>query len=109
MLDQESYHSLVASVFQRLLAAVDRADPDQLEAESTGEMVTLTTGGGEKLVVNTQGATRQLWVAGGGRGVHFSYQPAEGKWRDDRGEGLELFSWLNRCLKAAGVEIDLAA
>lgn len=91
-MDEATYNQRVATVFKRLLAALDRVDPDVLEAESTGDMLTVTARSGEKCIVNTQRAVRQLWVAGKGQGIHFDYDPADGRWKDDKGRGLELFA-----------------
>jgi CyaY protein len=94
-MDEARYNQLVAGVFKRVLAAADALDPDVLEAESTGDMVTLTTPSREKCVINTQRAVRQIWVAGKGQGIHFSYDEASGTWRDDKGKGLELFAFVS--------------
>lgn len=101
MLDEPTYNRLVADAFKKLLAAVDRLDPDVVEADSTGDMVTIASPKGEKVVVNTQRAVRQLWVAGRSQGIHFSFDPADGRWKDDKGKGLELFSFVSECVQAA--------
>lgn len=108
MLDETTYNNLVAGVFKRLLSAADAADPDLLEADSTGDMVTFTASKtGEKVVVNTQRAVRQIWVAGKGSGIHFSCG-ADGRWMDDKGKGLELLAWVAECVRAmSGVELDV--
>lgn len=94
MMDEARYNQLVAAVFKRMLAAADAVDPDVLEAESTGDMLTLTTPSREKCIVNTQRAVRQIWVAGKGQGIHFTYDATTGAWMDDKGKGLELFSFV---------------
>jgi CyaY protein len=94
MLDEATYNQLIAAAFKRIIAAADGLDPDVLEAESTGDMVTLTAASREKCIVNTQRAVRQIWVAGRGQGIHFSYDPASGTWKDDKGKGLELFRFV---------------
>jgi CyaY protein len=100
VLDDTTYNNLVATVFKRILKASDAADPDVLEADSTGDMVTLVaTKTGEKVVVNTQRAVRQIWVAGKGSGIHFSLE-ADGRWLDDKGKGLELNAWVAECVLA---------
>lgn len=106
MLDEPTYDALVSSAFKALLAALDEADPDRLETDTTGDMLTITAAGGEKVVVNTQRAVRQIWVAGQGQGIHFSWDAGDRKWKDDKGRGLELFSWVAECVRAAaGVEL----
>jgi CyaY protein len=99
MMDEARYNQLVAAVFKRMLAAADALDPDVLEAESTGDMLTLTTPSREKCIVNTQRAVRQIWVAGKGQGIHFSYDDVSGTWRDDKGKGLELFSFVAQVVR----------
>ncbi len=101
-MDDAQFSLSVAQVFKRLIKAVDAADPDVLEADSTGDMVTIiATKTGEKVVVNTQRAVHQVWVAGKGAGIHFSFDDAKGLWVDDKGKGLELLSWVSECVEAA--------
>jgi len=99
MLEESRYNQLVSAAFKKILAAADRLDPDVLEADSTGDMVTLTAASGEKCVVNTQRAVRQIWVAGKSQGIHFSYDERAGAWRDDKGKGLELFEFVAGVVK----------
>src|SRR3954469_11809343 len=94
MLDEYRYNQLVADVFKKLVAAADEVDPDQLDCDATGDMVTLTASGGQKCIVNTQRAVRQIWVAGLSQGIHFSYDEQTKKWSDDKGKGLELLSFV---------------
>lgn len=96
-----AYESAVASVFKRLVKAVDEADPDAVECDATGDMVTITASrSAEKVVVNTQRAVQQIWVAGKGVGVHFVLG-ADGRWVDDKQKGLELTAWIIECVEAA--------
>jgi CyaY protein len=94
MMDEARYNQLISAAFKRIVAAADGLDPDVLEADSTGDMVTLTARSREKCIVNTQRAVRQVWVAGKSQGIHFSYDEASGTWKDDKGRGLELFTFV---------------
>lgn len=107
-MDPALYASSVASFFKKLVAAADGVDPDALECDATGDMVTLTSATtGAKVIVNTQRAVWQIWVAGKGEGVHFS-RGDDGKWMDDKGKGLELAAWVRECVRdAAGVELKV--
>jgi CyaY protein len=98
--DEARFDQLAAGAFKRLLAGVDRLDPDTLEAEDTGDALTLTAASGERCVINTRRAVRQIWVAGTGQGVHFSYDEREGTWKDDKGRGLELFRFVAEIVQA---------
>lgn len=103
-----AYSASVSSFFKRLVKAVDAVDPDLLECDSTGDMVTITAPKtGAKVIVNTQRAVSQIWVAGKGEGVHFS-RDAEGRWFDDKGKGLELGAWVAECVRdASGVSLTV--
>ena len=106
-MDETRYNQLVAAAFQRLLRALDKVDPDFLDADSTGDMVTVTSAAGQKVVVNTQRATRQIWVAGKGLGLHFSFE-ADNRWMDDKGKGIELFAFVADAVEAvSGVRLEL--
>jgi CyaY protein len=108
MMDETTYATSVKQVFGRLLKAVDGADPDLIEADSTPDMVTISSAKtSEKVIVNTQRAVRQIWVAGKGLGVHFSLG-GDGRWLDDRGQGKELVGWVRECVEAAtGVKLEV--
>jgi CyaY protein len=100
-MEDATFASAVAQTFKKLVKAIDDADPDVIECDSTGDMVTITAPRtGEKVVVNTQRAVHQIWVAGKGVGVHFS-RDADGRWVDDKNKGLELNSWISDCVEAA--------
>ena len=105
---ESAYAAAVAVFFKKLIAVADQVDPDLLECDATGEMVTLTAPKtGAKVIVNTQRAVDQIWVAGKGEGVHFS-RSADGRWLDDKGKGLELSAWVTECVReASGVELKL--
>jgi CyaY protein len=107
-MDDATYTVTVSALFKKLVKAIDAVDPDVLEADATGDMVNITAPRtGEKVIVNTQRAVQQVWVAGGGEGVHFSLAP-DGRWLDDKGRGLEVVAWVKTCVQAAaGVSLDL--
>ncbi len=106
-MDPATYAASVSSFFKRLVAAVDAIDPDLVECDATGDMVTITAKNGTKVIVNTQRAVDQIWVAGKSAGVHFS-RAADGRWLDDKGKGLELGAWVAECVRdASGVTISV--
>ena len=99
MLDESLYSNLVATVFKKIVAAADQLDPDLVECDSTGDMVTFTAPKtAQKVVINTQRAVRQIWVAGKSQGIHFSYDGT--KWLDDKNKGIELYAWISECVDA---------
>ena len=102
MLPEREYDALVAASFKRFLRAFDALDPDALEADGTADMVTVTAPRtGEKVIINTQRAVHQIWVAGRGSGIHFSWDTSTSRWLDDKHKGLELFAFVADCVEAA--------
>ena len=107
-MDTALYDQRVSSAFKRILAAADAVDPDVLEADGTPDMVTLTTSSGAKCIINTQRAAWQVWVAAQSQGIHFSWDDASGTWRDDKGKGYELLSFVRTAVRElSGAELKL--
>ena len=105
---ESRYHLLVAEAFRKLEDAVADLDPEDVDVDSAGDVVTLTLKGSQRCIVNTQRPTRQIWVAWAakGRAWHFSYDEAQQRWLDDKGHGEELFATLKTIVKeTAGVDI----
>lgn len=95
-MDEQRFKHLADDAFKRILSAFDAIDPDDAEAETAGNTIHITYRGGKRCVVNTQTAARQIWLAGGQSGWHFSYDDPSGKWLHDKGTGDELFQTLAR-------------
>lgn len=95
-MDETTFSQLADEVFKRVLAAVDAQDPEDAEADRSGDVVTVLLRGKKKCVLNTQRPTRQLWLACGTQAWHFDYK--DGGWSDDKGRG-ELFVVLRDVVK----------
>lgn len=104
-MDERRYLELADVAFKRVIDAFETVDVDEADAEAAGDVVTITFRGGARCVVNTQRPTRQIWVAGGKRAWHFSYDAERGTWLDDKGSGEELFTTLAGIAAASGVKI----
>lgn len=93
------------------LAAIERAleesgvDAD-LQMKGTG-LLEIEFENGTKMVLNRQGAARELWVAARSGGFHYRH---DGRcWRDSR-DGTELFAALSKLVSAqAGTPVILAS
>jgi CyaY protein len=105
-MDESTYLALADEAFRAIGDALDGVDPDLVDCETAGDVVTLTLAGGRKCIVNTQRPTRQIWLAANARAWHFSWDAASRRWLDDKGRGEELFATLAGVLRdAAGVEV----
>jgi CyaY protein len=108
MLDESTYQHMADAAFRRISDALDPVDPDEVDCEHAGDVVTLTFKNRTKCVVNTQRPTRQIWLAASARAWHFSWDESKKQWLDDKGRGVELFSKVREVVKeAAGVDIAL--
>lgn len=109
-MDEATYLHLADATFKRVENAFCDADPDVVDCERVGDVMTLTFKGGKRCVMNTQRPTRQVWLAANARGWHFSYDEARGTWLDDKGQGDELFATIARIVKEhVGVDVSFGA
>ncbi len=80
---------------EAVLAAVERAldytDAD-IEAERSGNVITLEFANGSKIIVNLQPPMQEIWIAAKAGGFHFKF--VGGEWRDTR-NGTEFFAALS--------------
>lgn len=93
------------------LAAIERAleasgvDAD-VQQKGTG-LLEVEFENGTKIVLNRQGAVRELWVAARSGGFHFRHDGLN--WRDTR-DGTELFAALSKLVSAqAGTPVVLSS
>jgi CyaY protein len=76
----------------RLEAAVDRlADDLDIDVLRTGNVLTLTFDNDHRIVVNSQEAAQEMWVAARSGGFHYRWNDEAGTWRDTRaGDDIQL-------------------
>jgi CyaY protein len=75
------------ALLSRLEAAVDRlADDFDIDVLRTGNVVTLTFENGHRMVVNTQEAAGEIWVAARSGGFHYRWDDAAARWNDTRSD-----------------------
>jgi len=106
-LDERTYQKLADDAFRSIGDAFEDVDPEVVDCEFAGDVVTLTLPGREKCVVNTQRPARQIWLAANARAWHFSWDDTHKRWMDDKGRGDELFGTIARVVKqATGLDVD---
>lgn len=91
-------------------AALDRlndADALDVECSRSGNVLEIEfIDNGSKIIVNSQAAMQELWVAARSGGFHYKQQGAQ--WRNTR-DGSELFAALSAMVSAqAGATVVLA-
>lgn len=109
-MEEKEYRRLADSLFKRIGAAFDEIDPDVAECDYSQGAVTIGFADGSKCILSTQPSVRQIWLAAASRGVglHFGYEGASGTWKDDKGRGIELVSYLSLLIRdMAHVTIEI--
>jgi CyaY protein len=111
-MDERRYLELAEAALSRVVGAFDEVELEDADVDSVGDVVTITLkpdANGGKIVINTQRPARQIWLAGGSRAWHFSFDAATSRWLDDKGTGAELFETVRELCARSGVEIALTA
>jgi CyaY protein len=108
MLDESRYQKIAEVAFRRIERALGDLDPDEVDCEVAGDVLTITLKGKTKCIVNTQRPTRQIWVAASARAWHFSYDDASDRWCDDKRPEIELFDQIARIVNdATGTQVSI--
>jgi CyaY protein len=105
-MDESAYLKLADQAFRAIGDAFENVDPDLVDCESAGDVVTLTLRGGRRCIVNTQRPVRQIWLAANSRAWHFSWDESTRRWMDDKGQKDDLFATIARIVKDA-VDVDV--
>jgi CyaY protein len=67
-----------------------------IDFEAAGGILTLEFANGTKIIINKQGAARQIWVAAKSGGYHYGF--VDGQWINDQGGG-ELMRELSQFIR----------
>jgi len=90
----------VLQAIARQADAWQAAHDVDVEAELSGNVLTLTFADDSQIIVNSQTAVQEIWVAARSGGFHYRYDG--GRWCDTRG-GPDLADALSQmCSEAAG-------
>jgi len=77
----------------RVARQLEDLDPDEADYSTADGSVTIEFPDGTKFILSRQSATRQIWLAAGAHGFHYSFDAESGRWLDDK-DGHELFGRL---------------
>jgi CyaY protein len=95
---ESEFGELAEQTLDAIEAAIEATDAD-IEFVRAGNVLTLELADRSKVIVNSQGPTRQMWVAARSGGFHYGWDGA--CWRDTR-DGSELFAALSRIISVQG-------
>jgi CyaY protein len=105
-MNEAEFQRAATATLNRIEQAVEACGAD-IEFENAGEILELEFANRSKIIINKQGAAKQIWVAAKSGGFHYSYDAGTQQWRNDQ-SGAELIDELSRLLsEQAGARIAL--
>jgi len=105
MMNETEFLTLAEQVLDHIESQADdwAAGTDlDIEASRNGNVLTLVFGENAQIVINTQAAMQEIWVAARSGGFHYRLQ--DGHWRDTRG-GPDLPEALSQIVSNAAGEV----
>lgn len=93
-MNEAEFHHAATAMLNRIEQAVETSGAD-IDYENAGEILELEFTNRSKIIVNKQGAAKQIWVAAKSGGFHYNYDAGTQQWRNDQ-SGAELFDELSR-------------
>lgn len=95
------------SVIEASVEAAANASDVDIECSRSGNVLEIEClDNGSKVIVNSQSAMQEIWIAARSGGFHYRYQ--EGRWLNTR-DGSEMFAALSAILgEQAGLRLQLA-
>ncbi len=96
-ISEDAYEALAHPELEALVGALDALDLPGLDCELASDILTLELAGGERYVINSHRAARQIWMAADRHAWHFDWDPEKGVWIAKK-TGDELWSILSSVL-----------
>jgi CyaY protein len=96
---ESDYEALAYPELGRLVRALDSLESDAFEAELAGDILTIEFRDGNRFVVNSHRAARQIWMAANRSAWHFDWLPERCLWIAQK-SGDELWATVERMLGA---------
>lgn len=77
----------IDALLSNIEATVDRLSEDiDVDVSRTGNVLTLTFENRHRIVINSQEAAEEVWVAARSGGFHFRWNDATARWNDTRSD-----------------------
>jgi CyaY protein len=94
---EQDYEARAVPELRALVDAIDELELPGLECELSSDILTLELSNGDRYVVNSHRAARQIWMAADRNAWHFDWDDARAQWVAKK-TGDELWSTLSRVL-----------
>jgi CyaY protein len=105
-LDEAAFEAAADVTLRQLQRALDELDGFEADLESG--ILTLEFEGGDRYVINSHRAARQIWMAAERSAWHFDLSPADGRWTASK-TGDELWTLVEQVVgRKLGAAVRLA-
>ena len=91
-MNEQEFEARAGEALRKLEAAL-RDAADELEVDLADGILTLEFEDGSKFLLNSHGASQQIWLSANMSAWHFAWHEPTGSWRDTK-SGAELFTEL---------------
>ncbi len=96
-LTEQEYDERALPELRALVDALDRLDDERIDSELSGDILSVEFADGDKYVVNSHRAARQIWMAAAHAAWHFDWQGDQQRWIAAK-TGDELWTTLSASL-----------
>ena len=97
--DRTTFADRVEALLSTLEASIDRLSDDfDIDALRAGNVLTLTFENKHRIIINSQEAAEEIWIAARSGGFHFRWEDATNFWKDTR-SGADLRVALARLIE----------
>jgi len=92
-MDDREFIARADACLARVAKWLEDFDPDDVDYATADGSVTMEFPDGAKFILSRQSATKQVWLAAGARGFHYTYDASRDGWLDDK-DGHDLYGKL---------------
>ena len=98
-ISEQDYEARALPELRALVDALDGLDLSGIECELSSDILTIEVSGGDRYVVNSHRAARQIWMAADRSAWHFDWDTERSAWVAKK-TGDELWGTLARVLSS---------
>ena len=80
-MDEKTFDRIADDELHLLDKQLGDFDPDEVEAEMSAGVLTLTLGAGDKIIINSHRAAGEIWMAAFRHAWHFAPKDEAGTWK----------------------------
>lgn len=95
--EDQQFDARAEAELRRVEDALSGYDPDEVDLDLSGDILTVTVQGQHAIVINRHRAARQIWMSAHRQAWHFNENLQTGRWHADK-TGEELTSVLKTIL-----------